>query len=238
MNIAIIEDSKQDLSALLALLDELFVRYDFAPRIDTYVSSEDFLAAFEPEKYDLCFIDIFLPGMNGMETAEQIYQLDSGCLLIFLTCTDQYMSRGYHVRALRYLLKPVSMSQLNDILPECIEQATANQKRLTIQINRNDYDIPFSKIYYVTSSARTELHLKDAVYPLTSRTSFADTVAPLLTDYRFITCSRGIVVNMAHVKKITKDRFLMENGDFVPISRRQFQTANDSFMNFQFEHLL
>lgn len=238
MNIAIIDDSKADLEALLALLDEFFARYDFIPQIDTYASSEDFLSSFEPEKYDLCFIDIFLPGIDGMQAASQIYRLDPNCILLFLTCTDQFIGEGYRVRALRYFRKPISMTQLNDVLPECIEQISAAQKRLTVQVNRKNYEIPFSRIYYVTSSARTEIHLKDAVYPLTSRKSFADTVAPILSDYRFITCSRGIVVNMAHVRKITKDRFLMENGDFVPISRRQSQTVNDRFINFQFDYLL
>lgn len=238
MTIAIIDDCKADQTALLALLNEFFARYDFIPQIDTYTTAEDFLSSFEPEKYDLCFIDIFLPGINGMQTARQIYRLDPNCILLFLTCTDQLMGEGYRVRALRYFMKPISITQLNDVLSECIEQISATQKRLTIQVNRKYYEIPFSRIYYVTSSSKTEIHLKDGVYPLISRKSFSDTVAPLLSDYRFITCSRGIVVNMAHVRKITKDRFLMENGDFVPISRRQFHTVNDRFINFQFDHLL
>lgn len=238
MNIAIIEDSITDQETLLTLLNEFFTKYGFLPKIDTYLSSEDFLASFEPEKYDLCFIDIFLPGLNGMDTASRIYRMDRSCFLIFLSCTDQYMGEGYRVRALRYLLKPVTMNQLNEVLPECIEQTELNRKRLPVQINRKDFEIPFSKIYYVTSSTRTEVHLKNSVYPLASRNSFTKSVEPLLADYRFILCSRGIVVNMAYARKIEKDCFLMENGDLVPISRRQFSAVNDAFMNYQFEHLL
>lgn len=237
MNIAVIEDSEKDQELLVALLKEFFARYNLTVQIDIYASSEAFMEAFEPEKYDLCFVDIFLPGMNGMQAAEKIYRLDPDCIILFLTCTDQFLGDGYRVRALRYLLKPISMEQLNEVLPECIEYISKGNKRLCVQIDRKDYEIPFDKIYYVTSSSRSEIHLKDAVYPMTSRKSFADTVAPLLADYRFITCSRGVVVNMAHVKRITKDRFLMENGDYVPISRRKFVTVNDCFMNFQFEHL-
>ena len=237
MNIAIIEDSKNDQAHLLALLDEFFDRYNIIPTIDTYTSSEDFLAAFEPEKYDLCFIDIFLPGMNGMQAAEKIYRLDRNCILLFVTHTGQFLADGYQVRALRYFIKPITMAHLNGVLPECIEQISGDNRRLTIQINWKDYEIPFRKIYYVASSSRTEIHLKNGVFPLPSRKSFSGVVAPLLADYRFITCSRGVVVNMAHVKNITKDHFIMENGDLVPISRRQFSTVKDHFINFQFEHL-
>ena len=71
MNIAIIEDSKADSAVLLALLDQFFAKYDFTPGIDTYGDAENFLTAFEPGKYDLCFMDIHLPGMNGMDAARQ-----------------------------------------------------------------------------------------------------------------------------------------------------------------------
>lgn len=238
MNIAIIDDSESDRIELLTLLDQFFEKYDFSPETDVFSSAESFLAAFEKEKYDLCFIDIFLPGLNGMDTASEIYAADPDCILIFLSSSDQYISDGYRVKALRYLLKPISGSQLNDVLPECIEAAVLNHRRLPVNINRKDREIPFTKIYYISSSAKTEVHLKDIVYALTSRKSFFATVEPLLKDYRFITCSRGIVVNMAHVQKIDKDCFIMENGDRVPISRRQYVTVNDRFMDFQFEHLL
>mgnify|MGYP001633283288 FL=1 len=233
MNIAIIEDSKADSAVLLALLDQFFAKYDFTPGIDTYGDAENVLTAFEPGKYDLCFMDIHLPGMNGMDAARQIYKKDSNLKIIFLTCTNQYMADGYCVRALRYLLKPISMVQLNDFLPEYIEDFTQKTRRLTVQIYRKDYEISFSKIYYIKSSVKTEIHLKDNVYLSTARKSFSDIVAPLLTDSRFITCSRGIVVNMSHVVKITQDCFLMTNGAFVPISRRRFQSVRNSFINFQ-----
>lgn len=238
MKIAIIDDSANDRSTLLTLLKTFFRKYDFKTDFLQFSSSEAFLSSFKPDMYDLCFMDIYMDGINGMDAARKVHGIDPELMIIFLSSSDQYMSEGYKVKALRYLLKPITMPQLNDVLPECIDHVVLRCRRLPVQISRKDREIPFSSILYVISADRPVIHLKNASFPLTSRQTFKETVAPLLEDYRFLTCSRGIVVNLSHVKRIDGDCFIMDNGDRVPISRRQFSTVNDRFIDFQFEHLL
>ncbi len=238
MKIAIIDDSANDRSTLLTLLKTFFEKYDFKTDFLQFSSAEAFLSSFKPDMYDLCFMDIYMDGINGMDAARKVHESDPDLMIIFLSSSDQYMSEGYKVKALRYLLKPIAMPQLNDVLPECIDHAVLRCRRLPVQIARKDREIPFSSILYVISAERPVIHLKNASFPLSSRQTFKETVAPLLEDYRYLTCSRGIVVNLSHVKRIDGDCFIMDNGDRVPISRRQFSAVNDRFIDFQFEHLL
>ena len=84
---------------------------------------------------------------------------------------------------------------------------------------------------------RENLPLISVIVPLEAL-PFSKTVAPLLADERFLTCARGIVVNLAHVKDIQKDGFLMDNGEFVPISRRLYPSVKNTYIDFQFEHIL
>ena len=100
-------------------------------------------------------------------------------------------------------------------------------------------EIPYGKLLYIMSAGNSiELHFQDSLLNLSARHTFSQTVAPLLNDYRFLTCARGIVVNLAHVQDILKDGFLMDNGDTVPISRRLYPSVKDTYIDFQFEHLL
>ncbi len=75
--------------------------------LDRFSSGEDFLGAFTPGKYDLIFLDIYMDGITGMETAKRIRQTDHDCRIIFITISPEFAVESYNVNASFYLLKPI-----------------------------------------------------------------------------------------------------------------------------------
>lgn len=238
MKIAIIDDSATDREVLVTLLHMFFEKINLPVDIKEFSSAESFLTTLEPDTYNLCFMDIFMDGMNGMVASQILHKAAPDCMVIFLSSSDQYIGEGYRVRALRYLLKPITAEKIQEFLPECVERVVLSQRLLSVSIGRKERQIPFSKILYALSSAKTEIHLLNTVFTVSSRQTFAQITAPLLEDYRFISCGRGVVVNMAHALRIDKDCFIMVNGDRVPISRRRLSDVSDRFIDFQFEYLI
>ena len=146
---------------------------------------------------------------------------------------------GYEIHALRYLLKPPQADHVQAVLFECLKQSQKNQRRLTVSVGKKIHEIPYRNMLYIMSVGNNiEIHFQDSHLNLSARHTFSKTVAPLLTDERFLTCARGIVVNLSHVKDIRKDGFLMDNGEFVPISRRLYPSVKNTYIDFQFEHIL
>ena len=95
---AIVEDSETDRRALQGHLDRYAKESDFALAVDAYDRAETFLGSYKPV-YDVVFLDIMLPYMNGMDAAEQLRRLDDKVPLIFVTDMAQYALRGYKVGA-------------------------------------------------------------------------------------------------------------------------------------------
>lgn len=239
MNIAIVDDDQYDRSKLSRWLSAYLEHSPFEVRIDEYAAAEDFLAKFEPYYYDICFMDIYMSGMNGMDAARQLRQSDTQCNIVFLTSTDEYVFQGYEIQALRYLLKPFSEEALIPVIRSCLEKRETNIQKLQLPIGKKTHEIPYQKILYViTARNATEIHLQNTFLSLSARHTFSQIVEPLLSDPRFLTCSRGVVVNLAHVKEIEKNYFIMDNDDQIPISRRLYASVHDTYMDFQFEHLL
>lgn len=238
MHITIVDDLQQDRDDISHMLTLYFQKYKIDFSISSFASADEFLAAFEAESTDLCFMDIYMQGMNGMDAAKKIRALDSNCLIIFLTTSDQYVYEGYEVQAMRYLMKPLTFEMLCRIMPECIEKTELNRRRLPVTIGKTQKEIPYGKILYInTEGINVKLHFSKTELKLSSHRTFSETVRPLLDDFRFIYCSRGVVVNLSHVKELDKDCFIMDNDDRVPISRRQFPAASAAFIDFQFDHL-
>lgn len=238
MKIAVVDDMKEDRDLLLNLLRQFFGRYDFRTEYAEFSCAGDFLEALKPDAYDLVFLDIFMDGMNGMDAARILYRTDPDCMVIFLTTSPDFAIKGYEVHAYQYLLKPLNRETLFAVLPECVQKAEQSHKRLCVRIDRNDMELPFSKIVYAMTSGRnTTLHLTGTTLTLSSHVSFSRVIEPLLADRRFLSCNRGLIVNMEHVDRLLEDGFLMDNGEKVPISRREYTQARRRYLEFSFQEL-
>ena len=104
----------------------------------------ELIKAAREHRPDIIIADINMPGMNGLEAAEQIRKKDKNCSIIFLTAFDEfnYAKRAIAVRAMEYLLKPVEDQELVAVLEEAVriaeEQETdreAGEKKSAEQIS-------------------------------------------------------------------------------------------------------
>ena len=88
---------------------------------------------YHEKKYNIAVLDISMPGINGLEAAEIIRREDDDCVIIFLTAFDEfdYAQKAIRVRALDYLLKPVSEKELIAVLEEAIRitESGGNSRR-------------------------------------------------------------------------------------------------------------
>ncbi len=237
MNVAIVEDSQKDSQLLLSLLTEYMKHYDFNLKIEGFKSGEEFLSALEPERFDLCFMDIYMERLSGVEAAERLREIDPQCLVIFLTSSPDYMAEGFRLRAWRYLLKPVTMESIREAMAECIEQTELSRRRLNVNVGRKEVSLPFSKIYYVATANRNiEIHGREAVLITNTHVTFERLTSPLLEDYRFFCVGKGLVINLQFVKHIEESCAVMLNGDRLPISRRKRPEVSAALVQFQFEN--
>lgn len=235
MNIAIVEDLEQDSSLLLSHLKQYMQAYDFDTEFHCFSSGEAFLAAAAPERFDLCFMDIYMGGMDGVATAEQLRAIDPECLVIFLTSSPDYINDAFRLRAWRYLLKPVQAESLREALSECIEQLRFSRKFLTVTVERRETTIPFSGILYIITADRSiEIHGKDTRLTVGRSTTFEELAAPLLQDYRFLSIGRGLVINMSFVESVDKGGVTMTNGVNLPISRGKQSELSAALVRFRF----
>ena len=100
MNIAIVDDRKTDSDRLVGFIDTYAEQHRLQwGAMDRFSSGEEFLGAFTAGKYDLIFLDIYMDGITGMETAKRIRRADHGCRIIFITTSPEFAVESYDVSA-------------------------------------------------------------------------------------------------------------------------------------------
>ena len=90
------------------------------------------LAVYRENKIQIAILDIEMPGINGIQAAEEIRTQDPDCCIIFLTAFDDfhYAKQAVHVRAMEYLLKPYSERELLDVLDEAVRTTRRRMEQI------------------------------------------------------------------------------------------------------------
>jgi two-component system response regulator LytT len=107
ISIAVLEDEDEFAKTLMGHIHQYSIEMNIPIEVERFYDGMSFLDEYS-EKYQIVFMDIAMPNMNGMETAEKLRKIDKEVCLIFVTSLAQYAIRGYEVSALDFIVKPVS----------------------------------------------------------------------------------------------------------------------------------
>lgn len=218
MNIAVCEDNADDAGIICGYLQEHLDKNGFIGDIHTFTSGEAMLAACSSGLlFDAVFLDIYMGGMTGIETAQKMRDTDPGFALIYITSSDDYARQAYSLRACAYVSKPVQADEMNLAFAQCREVFLKSARFIKILSERQSIRIPLVKILYV------EVFNRDAVFHLT--TGIVKTALPLdeiehELGSPFLRCHRSYLINMNFVDRLCEQDILMKNGDAIPMRRR------------------
>ena len=121
--IAICDDSQHDAEYVLSLLTNWANKNQIAIQTECFPSAESFLFHYAEDKtYDILLLDIEMGKMDGVTMAREIRRDNQTVQIVFITGYSDYISEGYEVAALHYLMKPVNEQKLYAVLDRACEK--------------------------------------------------------------------------------------------------------------------
>lgn len=242
LQIAICDDEVEELEHTLALTAAYFAR---RPDVDAHIrhfqSSYDLMECIKDRgRFDLYLLDCIMPVMDGIGLGRFIRQTDPNAALVYLTSSTEFAASSYRVKALDYLLKPVSAEDLEPVLAEAVRRMEREEaEALPVKTREGVAAVPPGKLMYVEALNRAyTYHMADGrtVESITLRESFDTALAPLLSDGRFYKAGASFLVNLHYAVKISAEGFAMRDGRLIPLSRGSYPRAKRAYLDFLLEH--
>lgn len=230
LNIAVCDDELIEIEYLTSLTQEWANVTKTAVNISGFASAEAFLFNYEEDKnFDILLLDIQMKAMDGIELAEKIRENNSSTQIIFITGFPDYISRGYDVSALHYLIKPVEKEKLSEVLSRACDNLKKEEKFILLSIDNESCKINLKDIIYVeafghSSCVVCENGEHNVKLPISD-------IAKMF-DESFVQCHRSYIANLQHISRITKTDLVFDNGKTIPVSRRMYNDVNMAFINF------
>lgn len=219
MNAAIVDDMADECEILRALLKQYEEIQRQTIHITAFRSGRELLADYIPGRYDVVFMDIFLNNENGVDCALKLRQLDEQINLIFLTSSSEFGVKSYDVRAADYIVKPATPEKLARALNYCKITGEQSEPAVMVIAKNQTITISLSRILYADYQNRCAcVHLADCLVPVSG--SFTELSEQLTAYPRFMSCFKGIVVNLTEVRELGGDFLILKNGERLPVSRR------------------
>lgn len=201
LRIAVVEDHLEEAETLLRHLDRYQQERNVKFQSKRFVDGVDFLNNYHSTCYDIVFMDIDMPSMNGLKAAAEFRKIDTAACLIFVTNMAQYALRGYEVEAMDFLVKPVPYAIFAYKLDKAVDILNKRSGAEHILKTKDGLiRIQIADIRYV------EVNQHQLVY----HTSYGDVavwgalarVEKELKPHGFSRCNASYLVNLRYVSKV------------------------------------
>jgi DNA-binding LytR/AlgR family response regulator len=226
---AICDDDEKQITLLRKMLNNWSADKPFALDIAEYVSAESFLFSYPDNPCDILLLDIEMNGINGMELAKKLRADGDMLPIVFITGYSDYISVGYDVEALHYLLKPVDEKKLSAVLDKFVDRNPTSEQ-IILPCGGETVRISPDTITHIEAHGRkTEIHLfhggnLDCDMGISG---FSE-----INLHGFVHCHRSYLVNLRYVKSVGRTEITLDSGENIPISRRLYKEVNDKFIEF------
>ena len=235
MYLAVCDDKKEELDAILSMLDEWQKKRDVPLRRGAFQSAEELLGAARQERFTLYLLDVMMPGTDGLEAAREIRLFDDVAEIVFLSTSPGFAYESYGVRALNYLLKPIEGEKLFALLDQLYLQEQKPLEALTLKTATTIIRVPYAHISYVEVIGKhVYFHLVDGDTREVVG-SLKDFEAVLLPRPEFMRVHRSYIVNMFQVEQLSSAGLRTFQGVNLPVSRLSFPQLQKDYMALLFE---
>lgn len=226
--IAICDDVDVDRQYIAGLVEQWAVNAGHSVQISTFVSAENFLFHYaEKNDYDILLLDIEMGQMDGVTMAKKLRQDNDTVQIVFITGYSDYISEGYEVAALHYLMKPVHVDKMYEVLNRAVDKVSKNEKVLNLEIGGElvrvpVYQIRYAEVFgnYVTIHGSEDLTIKMTLGELEKE-----------LDDRFYRAGRSVIVNLTQISRVTKKEIKLMDGTALPLPRGAYEGVNRAIIH-------
>lgn len=183
--------------------------------ICTFQSGQDLINQIE--KYHMVFLDIEMPGMDGIQTGREIIKRNPECKIVITSDRMERFNEVLQIKAFRFITKPFDVEEIRETVKSYESQITESEE-IKVFYNRNPFWISQPDILYiVTNDGAVEIVTKNRVYrkdmPLKE-------LKKILDSQNFFQVNRRYMVNLLWITIYEKGVIHMGEQE-IPVARRR-----------------
>lgn len=225
------DDLKQHVDILEKHIDDCLSGKGISYKCCKTTSGAEALEMYKKQKYDIVFLDIDMPGNNGIEVAEKIFKIDNNAVIIYVTAYPQYAERAYEQFVFQYIVKPIDEFKLGIILNKAFEKIEkdllySNEKSFFVikKTNREIKIMNRDVLYFEKILNYINIYTENNKN-INVRMTFRE-LEKIIDMKLYLRCHNGFIVNKSKIKTVSsKEIEIMNSNKHIPVGRGYKKTV-------------
>lgn len=228
LKIAICDDQEVMLGRLRAMVSDVLSAWKEEFTITCFSGAHRLLLSLM--EFDLIFLDIRMPFMDGMALARKLREKGFEGVLIFVTVMKEYMPDAFEVEAMDYLIKPVDKKRLEAALRRSLKRLGSKAgKCLFIRTKNWCRSVRIHDIYYCeVIDRKIYVHTREGVLDYYGKIKDVERQ----TKSTLIRCHRSYLMNPEYVLEYGGGFAKLENGERIPVAQSCHQAVMEQMMRY------
>lgn len=231
IRIAVCDDEQRIREKLRSYIDKYAKNKFIKIHVDTYENGKALVLAFE-KQYDIIFLDVEMPELNGLETAERIRKQDNLVSIFFLTCHEKYAYQSYSVEANGYQTKPVSYDNFKMLMDKSLIRIQEKQGKILLEGKGTVRMVLKSSIVYISYfNHKLTYHLIDG-----ETIDECGSIKKFLsndTENLFFQIHKSYIINMIWIEKCkNQEVYLKGMKECLSVSRHRWTEFYDQYLRY------
>ena len=234
MRVAVIDDESIFRMQLKMMVEKLSTGKTIPLEVEEFASGSDFIEALSSRRYDIVFMDIYMPDMDGIETAKKLRELTARTFLVFMTASDGHYPDAFSLHAFDYVTKPFTIDRIDQVLTEIIAHTPMDEAFIKVASGSVEERIYLKDIISVTTDGHYLEINKDDYTSIRVRLTSGEFIEMTGSDKRFLMINRGIIINMDFIDHVEGGDVHMDDKNIFPISARKVSEITQTIKDYQF----
>lgn len=180
---------------------------------------------------DIVMLDIYMPGMLGIDLARTLSSMREKCNIIFITSSSDFALDAFSIHASDYIKKPYTEEKFDSSLERVIKTLEDRRCILLPSSGRIHRVMIDDIIYMETIDKKRTFFLSDGSR-ISSWLSLNELEEKVLTAKGLVKCGSSFIINLSHAKCFQNNNILMDNGTLVPVPRRLRTQMKEQYFNY------
>ncbi len=173
-----------------------------------------------PKEFDVIFLDIEMPELNGLDAADILRRNNKNTYIIFLTNHTEVMQEAFKVRAYRFFEKPLSYDVFSKTMSE-IEKEILSDVKIPVNTSGNVKLVNLSEIVYIEAYGDgTYIHTIKGTIESRKQLVYWNR---MLENKGFFRIHQSYLISLDYVECYAKDVKMLNKNETLPVSRRNIK---------------
>lgn len=229
IKIAICDDELQIGNQLEKILIGLLEEREIVWQIDIFTTGEELCDELTRAEYDLLFLDIELPSMNGVAVGTYIREtLGNDILQIaYISSKREYAMELFDIRPIHFLIKPLKIDMVARVLETYIKINGGKADVFHFRKGYTHHKVEIYKIkYFVREGRKVKLYTTDGMMEFYES---LETIYERVKNHGFLFIHKSYMVNYRFLKKIAYDHVVMTDGKQFSISQSRRKEIREKY---------